>query len=485
MQLTNSAFMSSRNHYLDAQRDLSNSSSRISSSTKLNYSPDDTAAISQAASLKSNILLEKSYIKNLQSTRSYLKFQEDGYRRVFQIYQRMEEISRETLIQAKSTNNPYSKEFEQLKKDLVQIKNTKLNGVAIYDPVATCGDIDDIDASQTPLNYTSATKERDVAQTIRGMSIDVGAYGGDLSFNVNSGGTGEYYRVFMGNTEIFSTGPSFGGDPSELIINRYRSSATRTEHEDTQGLLNPQLWQNNQDSWRTSGSADNGDPDTFNISFGPGQETTYSINIGSSNQNIAANGAVPQGNLLADGGVIRIADLDEKASSTQLTVHVETSSIGKVSDIKFSPKYFDTQIDIDGSGNQVSLKAVGIETFEDFSIDSSESAQKTSDKLLGNGAMMGEIECIGGNWLPKIASAINRIDSEISAAEKSSIESKIALGRITDSDIASETTSQAKKMLKMDMAAFVMSNTTRINDILTPLTTNHHRSAIMNGSALL
>jgi hypothetical protein len=51
--------------------------------------------------------------------------------------------------------------------------------------------------------------------------------------------------------------------------------------------------------------------------------------------------------------------------------------------------------------------------------------------------------------------------------------------------MALESTNQAKQMLKMDMAAFVMGKTTRINDILTPLTTNHHRSSIMSGSALL
>ena len=54
-----------------------------------------------------------------------------------------------------------------------------------------------------------------------------------------------------------------------------------------------------------------------------------------------------------------------------------------------------------------------------------------------------------------------------------------------NSDIALETTIHAKQMLKMDMAAFVMSSATRINDVLTPLTTQHHRSAVMDGGAFL
>jgi flagellin-like hook-associated protein FlgL len=57
---------------------------------------------------------------------------------------------------------------------------------------------------------------------------------------------------------------------------------------------------------------------------------------------------------------------------------------------------------------------------------------------------MGESECVGTNWLPKIASAINRIDSELAAMDSSSLSQEIALGRIVDSDIALRTTNHAK-----------------------------------------
>ena len=118
----------------------------------------------------------------------------------------MEEITRDSIIRPNSAGNPFNEEFEELKKQLVNIKASKLNGISVFDPVATCGNIKDIDASKTPLNYTSANKESDVAATIRGMSIDVGAYGGELSFDVNSGETGEIYRVFMGDKQVFPRG---------------------------------------------------------------------------------------------------------------------------------------------------------------------------------------------------------------------------------------------------------------------------------------
>ena len=607
MQLTNFAFMASRQNYLDAQRASFKSSSRIGAATRMDHSSDDVAAISQAGKIKSDMLSKKSYMQNLHSARSYLKFQEAGYQKVFSIYQRMEELSSESLLQPKDAKNPAIKEFEELKKQLVDIKNSKMNGISIFDPVATCGDIVDLEVEGSALDYTS--KDPAVSHTIRGISADVGAYGGTLAFNVNSGTAGEIYRVFMGNQEIFSTGPSFqGSDPTKTVINDYTQWTNGTTIRKNNGVVyngeiyvnksgvdipinngtakpnldsvevdpdpnrdysevlqaNGQygrdlstegpLWQNGNtirngkgvthggllyenisgsdftianssikphldttnwnnvlwlntdteetnldtnnslqsagwgnDSWRTSGSAGNGDPDKITLEFGPGVKTTYSIELGSSNNAVSFNtGAAPQSNLYAAGGVIRTNDLGQNSTETVLSIHVETTSIGIVGDpIEFVPKFFDKQLDIDTSGNHVALKAVGFEAFENFSIDSSSDAKKTYDKLLGKGGMMGEIECIGGNWLPKIASAINRIDSEILAAESNTLGNEIALGRIVGSDMALETTNHAKQMLKMDMAAFVMSNTTRINDVLAPLTTDHHRSELMSGDALL
>jgi flagellin-like hook-associated protein FlgL len=601
--------MASRQNYLDAQRASFKSSSRIGAATRMDHSSDDVAAISQAGKIKSDMLSKKSYMQNLHSARSYLKFQEAGYQKVFSIYQRMEELSSESLLQPKDAQNPANKEFEELKKQLVDIKNSKMNGISIFDPVATCGNIVDIEVEGSALDYTS--KDPAVSHTVRGISTDIAAYGGKLSFNVNSGGAGEIYRVFMGNHEIFSTGPSFqGNNPTNTEINEYTQWTNGTTIKNNNGVVyngeiyvnksgpgnntpinastvtpnlnsvevdpdpsrdfseilqaNGQygkdkstegpLWKNGNtirngkgvthggllyqnisgadytianssikpnfdttnwskvswlntdteetnldtnnslqstgwgnDSWRTSGSADDGDPDKITLEFGPGVETTYSIELGNSNNAEGFNtGTTPQSNLYSAGGVIRTNDLGENSTETVLTVHVETISIGIVGDpIEFEPKFFDKQLDIDTSGNQVALKAVGFETFENFSIDSSSDAKKTSDKLLGMGDMMGEIECIGGNWLPKIASAINRIDSEILAAESNTLSNEIALGRIVGSDMALETTNHAKQMLKMDMAAFVMSNTTRINDVLAPLTTDHHRSELMSGDALL
>lgn len=573
MQLTNLAFMSSRQHYLDAQSSRRTAATKIGTS-RLDHSSGDTAAISQAGKVKSSVMSAKAYIQNLQSARSYLKFQEAGYTSAFQIYQRMAELSSESIIQPKDAQSPLIKEFNELKNQLLEIKNSKFNGISVFDPVATCGDIVDIPVDGSALDYTSS--ELAVSQTIRGKTVDVSAYGGTLSFKVNSGTAGEIYRVFMGDKELFSTGPSFSGnDPTVEVLNAYDDWSTSSKISSNKGVVyNDQIYQNKTgadylivassvtpdndsvsvdfdpnrkeqgpkwkngiivrdgkgvtynnelyknisgsdfqisnssvkpdlsptnwtkvswldtsseqsnvdlngslqssnwgaDSWRTSGSAGNGDGDTVVLKFGPGIDTTYSISLGASNTNQNFNtSSSPQSNLSNQGGVIRIGNLDQNSTSTQLSLHVETGSIGVISEVEFIPEFFDKKLDVDVSGNQISLKAVGLDTLESFSVDSPGNARKTFSKLLGENGVSGEIECISSNWLPTIAASINRIDSELDNAELKVFNQEIALGRITSSD----------------MAAFVMGKTTRINDILTPLTTNHHRSSFMSGSALL
>ena len=211
-----------------------------------------------------------------------------------------------------------------------------------------------LDTKGSDLDY--GTKQSGVLQTIRGYTTDAKAFGGTLSFNVNSGKTGEIYRVFMGDTQIFSTGPSFTGKitSTHTTVNKTNSGNDQYEDDSTEPVL---LWNEarnksaiqNLDTWRTAGSANDGFKDKFTISFGPGVETTYQVEFDAApsdrpyptgqnsllNYQGKTNG--PQENLFADGGVIRIANLSEKSTSTQLTIHVETSSIGKVSDVEFMP----------------------------------------------------------------------------------------------------------------------------------------------------
>ena len=59
-----------------------------------------------------------------------------------------------------------------------------------------------------------------------------------------------------------------------------------------------------------------------------------------------------------------------------------------------------------------------------------------------------------------------RIDYEVEELEKQIVADENALGRITDSDMAKEAT--AKASLKRKLASEIMSNVSRLKDVLIP-----------------
>ena len=248
----------------------------------------------------------------------------------------------------------------------------------------------------------------------------------------------------MGNQEIFSKGVSFISAPTQETINRFESSASRNNFQDVENVLQSSL--TNTNTWRSAG---NGDADSIVLTLGPGVEMKYDILIGTSNLIEPTNtGSNTQLNLVSENGVIRISNLDEGSSSAQLSIHVETRSLGGISDIEFESQFFDTQLDTDATRDPISLKAIGLETLEQLSIDSMSEAIKTPDKLVGVTDSVGELECISGNWPSPIASAFNRIDSELSAKQSSTLYHEITLGRIIHSDMSEDTTNVQNKCSK-------------------------------------
>jgi len=57
-----------------------------------------------------------------------------------------------------------------------------------------------------------------------------------------------------------------------------------------------------------------------------------------------------------------------------------------------------------------------------------------------------------------------------------------ALSRISDADVAREATRFAKVSLKMNLAEQIMSKSARLKDVLIPLTTDHHRGAMLSAT---
>jgi hypothetical protein len=328
-----------------------------------------------------------------------------------------------------------------------------------------------------------------VIQTIRGQTLDVQAPGGTLTFSVNSGTAGEIYRVFMGGQELFSTGPSFAGsDPRIPIMNLYNSdptypAASPRPNNAPAGALQSTAW--GDDSWLTSGSANSGDKDTFKITFGPGIPTTFEIDYGASNPNAFKGSTAPplgdskyfnqgpgaQGQLFADGGVIRTVNLPFGSKSTDLTLHFETTSIGVISDVKFEPQSEDLPVPLDSHDNGMTFDAKGFGTLSGHSIATLDKAKDTLDHLVGKNGYYGEIKCITNDRMSAVAAEMRRVDMKIAELEDQHITGEATLSRIQDADIAQEATKFAKQSLKMELAANIMSRVTRLTDVLLPLVT--------------
>jgi flagellin-like hook-associated protein FlgL len=84
--------------------------------------------------------------------------------------------------------------------------------------------------------------------------------------------------------------------------------------------------------------------------------------------------------------------------------------------------------------------------------------------------------------MAQVAASQRRYESEIQSMGEVDIANEAAGGRIADADYASEATKLAKQSLKMGLASQIMSNTSRLKDVLIPLTTEHFRSKVLSST---
>jgi flagellin-like hook-associated protein FlgL len=510
MQLTNYSFLNSRRDFATAKSFHSVAIKRLSTGTKLERSGADTGALSQSARGRFEMMGDRSFITNLQNTRSFLKVQEDGLLKTLDIYNRMEEI---TILAtdptlSKEGRQDYNDEFNSLKEQLNAIMASKFNGRKLFNDSLVCGGSKDIPLGELDL---AGGKPLGITHAVRAQEIDVNSPAGTISFRVNSGTAGDIYRVWMGNTCVFSAGSAFAG-PDHTQAYNFTAGASAFPFPGA--------------GWRTSGSAQTEDDDLIEVSFAPGQPTTYKITPGASNDNGQQAGDKSNAGAVAGDGIsdfnpagvspgqytnIITNDLPALASSTMLTLQIETDSIGIIyskgssangdSDnsgtpaVSFVPTIFELPVTIDTHGNQMTLDPKGFGTLTGespvtkapHSIATLSNAVDTLNHLRGNpyskgstDKYFGEEKCVVNERLSAVAAEVNRIDLKIDELRTEITNGEQTSSRISDADMAKEATSLAKSSLKMNLAEQVMSKSARLKDILIPLTTNHHRGSMLS-----
>jgi flagellin-like hook-associated protein FlgL len=509
MQLTNYSFLNSRRDYVTAKSLHSVAMKRLSTGNKLERSGTDTGALSQSARSRFEMMGDKSFITNLQNTRSFLKVQEEGLFKTLDIYNRMEEI---TILATDPTLNSkgrqdYNDEFNSLTEQLNAIMSSKFNGRKLFNDSLVCGGSKDIPLGELDL---AGGKPAGIKHAVRAQEIDVNSPAGTISFRVNSGTAGDIYRVWMGNNCVFSAGSAFAG-PDHTQAYNFAASASAFPF---QGA-----------GWRTSLSAQTEDDDLIEVSFAPGKPTTYKITPGASNDDGQQTGDNSLAGAVASDGIsdfnpvggspgqyanIITNDLPANASSTMLTLQIETDSVGIIyskgnsangdSDnsgtpaVSFVPTIFELPVTIDIHGNQMTLDPKGFGTMSGespvtkapHSIANLPNAVDTLNHLRGNPYIRGSIQkyfgeekCVVNERLSAVAAEVNRIDLKIGELRTEITNGEQASSRISDADMAKEATSLAKSSLKMNLAEQVMSKSARLKDILIPLTTDHYRGSML------
>ena len=165
------------------------------------------------------------------------------------------------------------------------------------------------------------------------------------------------------------------------------------------------------------------------------------------------------------------------------------------SGITFTPIEYNTDVEMNANGDTITLDAKGFGTLADASpvtgvghtLTDYYSARDTLDHLRGNPyandgtiSYYGEEKCVVNERLASVGAEMSRIDKALEDFERKAINDELTISRIEDADIAQEATNLATASIKTQMSAQVMSKSTRLKDILIPLTTEHYRGSVLS-----
>ena len=515
MQLTNFSFLNARNEFLSSIAKRKVAADRIETGKRLEQTTKDLGAISQASKQNLQLINDRSSINNLKNLRNFLYAQEVSLNRVYEMYDKIEELAIKAAnpITTEEERKDYQLEFEDYQKQLENIMLSRYQERLLFSSTEKCGG--GVNVVLKELNMDDNSKKGGASHAIRAQTVETGSPSGQVTFRVNSGRAGDTYRVWMGDICVFSAGPEFQGDDYTANYNdNGPTTVTYTKDDGTPVSIDTQdidfAYSGN--GWRTSGAASNGDDDLFEITFGPGEETTYKVIPGGSNDNGSEGGTPNDGiqdfNPYVNGKYTNIVtkDLPITFDRTEMTLQVETNTIGVIyekggssqsgessdglanSGVQFTPIPFIREIPVDTHNpeNLIYLDPKGFDTLEDGSILLPNLAQEVVDIMRGNHNMeagkhyFGEMKCLLENRLGILGSEYKRVDQEIQELEDQLVANESAFGRISGADMAAEATQFAKEAIKADMAVQVMSNTSRLKDVLIPLTTEHFRSSVLS-----
>ena len=500
MQLTNYSFLDSRENYISSLSQQRIASDRVSTGNRFENAGTDVGALGQNARLRSERLQIQSKRVAMQNFNTFLDTQQKTLQQVRGIYERMSNLAHQaldpTLTESssgkRSDKDLLNTEFNVLASELDSILDRKVNGQLLFGGVSadfTEGVTDDDLATLTPYKTT----------------VDVGTTSGTMTIKFSTGRAPDQIFLFQGEL------------PDSLNSYFDASSYSGNDNDDRDRLieLQDELYDQFEDQgifttgpWATPGAAKEIDEtkletdplgnnhsmiqrnhDTFEIKFNSCEiDVTKKFDV---DNNSARWGTNPHSNAESDkygqeqyDELKNLGLLKERSpdgDSTLLTmVGLNYNKAGNNAnkaiyeiDAKFTPSLPYNDIAVPSTGDV--YKAISFGKIECSNINNSEKALKVLSNLDAEIANL-------TNSMAQVASSMQRCESEINHMENTDVFNETALGRISDTDYAKESTQLAKESIRMGLATQVMSNTTRLNDVLIPLTTNHFRSSVLSAT---
>lgn len=465
MQLTNYSFLDSRENYISSLSKQRIASDRVSTGNRFENAGTDLGALGQNARLRSDRLQMQSKRVALQNFNTFLDTQQKTLQQVRGIYERMSNLAHQaldpTLTESSSGGNSdkelLNTEFGELSAELTKMVTSKVNGQLLF--------------GGTSADFTQGLQDRNLDSTSQStpqiISKDVMTTSGTLTIKLSPGPADDQVWVLKGDLDptIFDKffTPSNSKTRNADLIQELDKIWTK------QGLFTTGSWQTTVNS-RAIGSDGDYRYDTFKIKFSDCDTdvdfTPHPDNTGTNFGQDLYSKAGTDGNLKSNvptQNSTKITMIGINSPGNNATYEVQAS---------FEPILSYNDIEVPGGGTH---PAISFGQIDCANINSSSKALKVLTSLET------EIENLT-NSMAQVASSQRRYESEINHMENTDVFNETALGRISDTDYAKESTQLAKESIRMGLATQVMSNTTRLTDVLIPLTTNHFRSSVLSAT---
>ena len=469
MQLTNFSFLNSRLEYLEADRSRQVASARLSSGEKVGSGFRDLGAIGTEAKLRSTQFQVQSNRVNTQNFLTFLDSQYKSMEQARSIYHQMETLAVRaldpTLSESSSKGSHNSgggsdlglmkKEFSELTEELDTILARKVNGQRMF--------------GGRNVSFTDGLQDRNPGNSIPMVTTqDVFTTSGKITLKLAPGMQADEIWIFQGK-------------PSDTLANLLKQPANGN------AALTAQLEKEFYDSgdpegnkgifrtghWRTdgsSGSKSNGDfkYDTFEIEFNSCEaEVKFTANP-------ANNSPLGDTQFAAGNWSVKPPSGDPNTGkSTELTM-IGVNPVGDATYevlAEFAPSLPVNDIAIPWTGETFS--AISFGNLDCTDIGTKENARKVLN------ALVTEFENLS-SAMGQVAATMSRHNGELENMNNQYVANDYAMSRVIDTDIAREATNLATASIKTQMSAQVMSKSTRLKDILIPLTTEHYRGSVLS-----